>query len=99
MGEATALHEVVDHDKALRSYIVQGVVSNHAAQLMQTLLLNTLCGHDATIDVDDEADKSDVDEEIPAMAMSAAEFKSLLARQQEEVAGEDDKNTRKRNVR
>ena len=99
MGEATALHEVVDHDKALRSYIVQGVVSNHAAQLMQTLLLNSLCGHDATIDVNDEADKSDVDEEIPAMAMSAAEFKSLLARQQDEGACEDDKNTRKRNVR
>ena len=72
--------DTVDYEKAFRNYITHGVVSHHAAQLIQTFLLNTLCGIEDTTDDVGEADKSDLDEEIPALQMRTDEFRSLLAR-------------------
>jgi len=73
--------EVINHDKALRRYLQHHLVSDHAAQLLKSFLLNTMARNSEGDDVDDEADKSDVDNEVQPLRMSAEDLRTVLVKE------------------
>ena len=63
-------------------FLQTGVHSNEAAQLIQTLLTNTMPTRDSVAEDCNKADESAADEEIPALAWKPGDIRALLQRSQ-----------------
>ena len=74
-------NELIDHDKAIRIYLQNHLVSDHAAQLLRSFLLNTMARNSEGDDVDDEADKSDIDTDVQPLRMNAESLRTILSKQ------------------
>ena len=65
-------------------YINGKVVSKHACQLITNVLTNTLAREQDNQDNEEQADVSDIDEEIPPLKLEGKDLKRLMRRLHDE---------------
>ena len=77
----STVSEIHSFAKSWSAYLKEGVVSEHAARLITSVLVNTMGrGNTEQEQEGDTADKSDIDDEIPPLQLSAEDFRAIMNR-------------------
>ena len=77
-GVATV--EDIDFVESWNQYIHTGIVSQHSAKIIRSVLTACMAKSSEHEEEHEEADKSDVDEEIPPLILGPEDFRRLLTR-------------------
>ena len=85
-GDTSALEPYVKKSfkHTWEAYIQGNVVSRHSVQLISSVMTNTLACKSHDQEERDEADRSDIDEDVPRLILQASDMRKLLHR----VAGD-----------
>ena len=75
-----AAKDAIDFRSIMGTILREGVHSREAARFIQTLLINTLPSREPTVEEDDKADATDIDDDIPTLTWRPEDMRALLQR-------------------